>query len=236
MKSKKIAIWTFFISLPILTITILLASFGIYEASTTIFIILSSLFITSGLYIVWLAKKADLTILISILVSFLGISFKSLHWPGAGPLLTIGFTVPSTFFFFIIFQKIKEFDKRTNRFLNFFKNLICFTLITSFLGFTFKLMHWPGGNMLKTISLPMFLLSIFSLIFLLPGSNFIEWSKDLKRMFFRALLIPLLYMTIITTMANVFPVTFQGIFFNKSWSAIYGFNTHYYEIPMKDGM
>jgi Ca2+/Na+ antiporter len=82
----------------------------------------------------------------------------------------------------------------------------------------------------------MFILSILSLVFLLPGSNFIEWSKEFKRMFYRALLIPLFYMTIITTMANVFPETFINIFFSVSKNITNGFYLDPYEIPVKEGM
>lgn len=200
-----------------------------------IFFLISGVIIIS-LFFVVITRKVELIIFYFLIISLFGIIFKYFHWPGASVMITSGFIIPGILFFFIIYQNISEYDARTNRFLNFFKNFICLTLIVSFLGLNFKMMHWPGGNLLKTISLPMFLLSIVSLVFLLPGSNFIEWSKELKRMFYRALLIPLFYMTIITAMANVFPDTFKNIFFSESKNITNGFHLNPYEIPLIEGM
>lgn len=235
-KLIKIVKWTFFVLLLLLSYAVITNVFGILYPLPEIFISLFSiLIVTTVLFLIESSERIDFFIIILLIVSIVGIIFKYLHWPGAGVFFTVGFTLPGILFFFIIHHNINEYDGRTNRFLNFFKNFICITLIISFLGLTFKMMHWPGGDVLKTISLPLFILSLTSMVFLLPVSNFIEWTRKHKRMFYRALLVPLLYMTIITAMANVFPVTFQGFFF-QSRSTLIGFNLYYYDIPPKDGM
>jgi hypothetical protein len=98
------------------------------------------------------------------------------------------------------------------------------------MGLNFKLMHWPGGDFLKTLSMPAFLLSMLSLIFLLPVSNFIEWTRHHKQIFYRAILIPLIFQTIITTWVNVYPVTFINIFFKSKPGNEIGFYMYDYEI------
>ena len=197
---------------------------------TLLFILTVAAFLSSVMLLLVSSKKIHNVIILLILLSVAGILFKIFHLTGAGVLLTTCLLLPGILYLFLFYSKITEYENRTNKFLNFFKNLICLTLMISFMGLNFKLMHWPGGDFLKTLSMPAFLLSMLSLIFLLPVSNFIEWTRHHKQIFYRAILIPLIFQTIITTWANVYPVTFRNIFFSGKVENAIGFYMYDYEI------
>src|SRR6056297_1222131 len=76
--------------------------------------------------------------LILIIIGLLGAIFKLVHWPGASILLVIGgggLAVLLMIWFFI--------GKSTD-----FKYLLALYFVVMLLGILFKLMHWPGANML----------------------------------------------------------------------------------------
>ncbi len=196
-------------------------------------------FIIASLFLIVANKKVDLVILILILISLLGLYFKSQHWPGSGPLIVITWAMPGLLFLLLIYRKITEYDNRTNSFMNFFKNFLCITLAICFIGGTFKFMHWPGGGILNNTALPLSIISIFIVVFLLPSSNFIEWIKEHKRMFYRAILIPLIYVSIYSSLGNIFPEIFQKAFSGRSSDEEFisnGLFFENYQIPPKEGL
>lgn len=202
-------------------------------------IFISIYFITASLFLVVANKKVDITILILMIISLFGLYCKSQHWPGSGVLVVLGWAVPGLMFLFIIYKKINEYDSRTNSFMNFFKNFLCITLAICFIGGTFKFQHWPGAGVLMYIGLPLSIISIFVVVFLLPSSNFIEWTKEHKRMFYRALLIPLLYLSIYSSMGNIFPDIFQKVVAGRGSDEEFISNGLYfenYQIPPKEGL
>ncbi|MBU0763684.1 MAG: hypothetical protein KJ607_02490 [Bacteroidetes bacterium] len=196
---------------------------------------LTFFFIVSIIMIV-LYKKVDIAIFLLLIVSLLGLVFKHYHISGAGVLMIIGWALPAVLFLFIFYQRITEYDTRTNRYMNFFKNFICVTLTINYLGAIFKIQHWPGGTALTYAGLPCAVITILVIAFLLPNSNFIEWTKEHKRLFYRAFLIPLIYLSILTSLGFVFPDTMQSLM--NRYSTIKGdtFYMNRYEIPEKDGM
>ena len=77
----------------------------------------------------------------SILMLF-GAFFKTMHWPGAGVMIVTGAALFSLLFLpLMIALKFRDEEKKTDKWVFSFGFLLA---IIAFLGFTFKLMHWPG--------------------------------------------------------------------------------------------
>jgi hypothetical protein len=75
---------------------------------------------------------------------------KIMHWPGAGPLLTLGFaTLLLAYLPALSLTLKKEKILRRKMQLSYFGIITAFVLLLSFL---FTLMHWPFGDYLKIIS------------------------------------------------------------------------------------
>ena len=175
----------------------------------------------------------------SLLLSIVGIVLRQFHVPGAGPLFFVFWIIPSTLLFFILYKKIDNYDTRTNRFLNFFNRMIVCALILSILGTLFKNMHWPGAGVILYLSIPLFIISVLSIVFLLPSSNFVEWTKEHKKIFYRAILIPLIYIGILNSLNLVYPQTFKWVFYGNVPDLNYDPQElvfQKYEIPLKEGM
>ena len=81
----------------------------------------------------------------------IGAIFKIMHWPGAGMMLVLAITSVSFVFLPIFFLvKKKEVKEKKEKFIlgfgAFFGVLFCISTM-------FKIMHWPGANMLWLIGL-----------------------------------------------------------------------------------
>jgi hypothetical protein len=114
---------------------------------------------------------------ISLAILGFGTVFKIMHWAGASVLLVFGFFVLCAIFFPIaVHTNYKKSDKQQNLFLH----IAIFIGGVFFMsGVLFKIMHWPGSNVLL-------LVGYFSLLFLyLPTLLFVhikkEQAKKLKR-------------------------------------------------------
>jgi hypothetical protein len=82
----------------------------------------------------------------SAIILFFGSLFKLMHWPGANILLVVGISLFSFVFLPLLFiLQMKETEKRLNKV---FQLSIFFFGFFLSLGVMFKLMHWPGANML----------------------------------------------------------------------------------------
>lgn len=101
-----------------------------------------------------------------------GILFKFLHWPGAAILIILGIGISSLIFLPLLFTlKLKEQQNLKDKIG---LGLISFASILLCLSVLFKVMHWPGANLMGI----MFLV-ILGLIFL--PLNFINGIKNPDR-------------------------------------------------------
>ena len=87
---------------------------------------------------------------ISIIVILVGVTFKKMHWPGAGPLLTIGAVALIAFFIIYLFMGIKSLSTDLEKACGYAGGI---TMILTLLGFLWKMQHWPGANILILVSL-----------------------------------------------------------------------------------
>jgi hypothetical protein len=110
-------------------------------------------------------QKIYLIGLASFLIVIIGTLFKMLHFPGAGPLLTLGFFGLLILFFPMGLVSSYKAQKERR-----YKLLYIVTYITLFILFTgvlFKIMHWPSAAIWLLIALPLpfiLLLPVFLIV------------------------------------------------------------------------
>lgn len=84
--------------------------------------------------------------LISLIAIAFGAIFKTMHWPGAGPLLALGFaTLALVFYPSAIFVMKRENRIKGGNFI--YLTALIGGMILIF-GILFKLMHWPGAGII----------------------------------------------------------------------------------------
>lgn len=99
----------------------------------------------------------------SAIILSAGILFKFMHWPGAGVLITCGIGLFSLIFLPLLFLlKVKERQQAINRFSIGIGTLcaIGFSLST-----LFKIMHWPGANVLGISAIALMVLVFLPVYF-----------------------------------------------------------------------
>ncbi|MCA6437210.1 MAG: hypothetical protein ACK5QC_13725 [Bacteroidota bacterium] len=117
-------------------------------------------------YYYTMKKIMNISGLLSALFALTGIIFKFLWWPGAGILLVLGFSIFSLFFLPIAFTiKQKQNKSKANQFQNLI-GTFCGSVLS--LSILFKIMHWPGANIMGLSSI-LLLLFVFTPIFYLSG-------------------------------------------------------------------
>ncbi|MCK4662904.1 MAG: hypothetical protein KAT68_08570 [Bacteroidales bacterium] len=180
-------------------------------------IIVSSLLLFGSLTsLVFIFNKRFYNTFIYLLAFVLiGFIFKRNHLPGASYIMVIGFGLSAIGFFFL--SMISLFAIRDNKFLRNFGFFINLIMMLSFLGGLFKIQHWPYGTALISFSSLLFLISVLSLVFTLPNSNYLEWTSFYKKFFYRAILIPMIFIFITSTLTFVFPNTWDNfVYHNQS--------------------
>lgn len=117
------------------------------------------------------AMKRTLKIsgIITILLVILGVTFKSMHWPGAGILIVLGLVSFSLVFIPLnIILKYKDDQEKSNRLI---MTLGLLTASTASIGVLFKIMHWPSANILIFSSLLVFMIVFIPIYFIIKFRN-----------------------------------------------------------------
>lgn len=150
--------------------------------------------------------------LLSIAFGFIGILFKIQHFPGAGVLLVFGLAGLAFGSLYSSF-KIKKNVKSSN-FLKWFGFAIGFVLFAFSLGVMAKIQHWPYGGIISYISIFFIVISIMALVFTLPSSNYIDWSKEDKKIFYRSIITPMVFLILLSSYLFIFRSIIDNDFFN----------------------
>jgi hypothetical protein len=90
--------------------------------------------------------------ILTVVLVFLGVTFKVQHWPGAGVMLTLGIT--SLLFLFMpaaLIDNYRHEGSAKNRWLYIVGYLTTLMVLG---GALFKIMHWPGASVIILIALP----------------------------------------------------------------------------------
>ncbi len=99
-------------------------------------------------------KTVNISGLLAAVLTLLGSVFKVMHWPGAGVAFVLGIAIFSLLFLpLMIALKFRDEGTKTDKFVLSFGFLVG---IIASLGFLFKLMHWPGANILMLTGLVSF--------------------------------------------------------------------------------
>lgn len=94
-------------------------------------------------------KTIKIASIITFVTLLFGLLFKTMHWPGANVLLTIG-TITGILLFIAILAGI--LPKLSGGMEKLSVIIASLTLIVSFLALIFKALHWPGANILIWIA------------------------------------------------------------------------------------
>lgn len=126
-----------------------------------------------------------------IVMVIAAIFFRRMRWPVTGILFTIGFSGLALFsvsFAAIFINRFKH-----NAFLRFIGFASCIVLSIVSLGLLWKNMHWTGAKIMLNTGLGIFIPFLFAFVFTLPGSNYINWNKSERLVFFRVIVIPMIF-------------------------------------------
>lgn len=141
--------------------------------------------------------------LVFLLVIIIAIIFRSQRWPLTGLFFGIGFTGLGC----ISFYSSAIFLKKYNHvpFLKYigFSSSIILSIVS--MGLLWKNMHWPLAGIVLNSGLVVFIPFLFAFIFTLPGSNYINWDKSERIVFFRAVIVPMIFLYILCVLMFVFP-------------------------------
>ncbi len=148
------------------------------------------------------------SILFLVTLLLLAMFFKFMHWPGAGPLFTMTLGLLSIFSVIALFK----YFKNKNPFLKWigFSANIILPIIN--LTLLFKIMHWPRFDTIEYIGTFLFVILILAMVFTLPNSKYLEWTKVDKKMFYRSIIIPMTFIFIITSMSFLAEDTLKYVF------------------------
>jgi hypothetical protein len=141
--------------------------------------------------------------LVFMLLIVIAIIFRSQRWPMAGAFFTIGFTGLGC----VSIYSSAVFLRRYNHipFLKYigFSSSIILSIVA--VGLLWKNQHWPLAGIFLNTGLLLFIPLLFAFIFTLPGSNYINWEKPERVVFFRAVIIPMIFLYTLCVLMFVFP-------------------------------
>ncbi len=91
-------------------------------------------------------RTIKITGAITAILILIGALFKAMHWPGAGITLVLSMVVFSLVFIPLnIIMKFRDDEQKSNRLI---MTLGLLTATIGTLGILFKVMHWPGANIM----------------------------------------------------------------------------------------
>lgn len=168
-----------------------------------IFALLLLLFWIDVFVIIGLTKKYHNFGLAFILMISMAFFFKSMRWPVTGELMTVGFSGLACFSFYSASVFLKKYNH--SKFLKYIGFSSTMVLAIVSVGLLFKTMHWPGAVFILTGGLILFIPFLFAFVFTLPGSDYINWNKTDRAVFFRTVVIPMVFVYILCMMLFVVP-------------------------------
>jgi hypothetical protein len=206
----------------ILRIIFFLLFFGSFVFSGftgfSVFLVSIITFSVLGLFIVLLLtlRYFDWPAVFFFLV-IVGLFYKNQHWPFSASLVALGASVLAIFAWYNAFKFIYTFRK--NVFLRWFGSVSQFVVVFFMIGYLYKFEQWPYGDLILSAGSFLFVFSILALVFTLPFSDYVSWTDVDRKVFFRTILIPLVFILIIFTLFYVFPDTYNSLV-GKTFKAV----------------
>lgn len=148
-------------------------------------------FIIGTIIIVILSRKFYNWVFAFLVLIITAFYLRSVRMPPWGLLLALGFSGIICISFYSAFYFLKRFDH--NKFLKYIGFSSGIILTSIFMGQMFKMMHWPMAGILQTVGVVLFTPFLFAFILLLPGADYVNWSKNDRVIFFRVIIIPMIF-------------------------------------------
>ncbi len=213
---------------------LILALLVLYNLHRTITFLPS--FITWALILIYiviifvLARKFynwNLFFLLIILTSFY---LKSRRLAGNGILLSLGFSGLSCMSIYSSYVFLARYNKNTFlKYIGFASSLI---LSIVCIGILWKNMHWPWAGVMLNIGMIFFIPFLFVFVFTIPNSNYINWDKTDRIIFFRAIILPMIFVYILC----VFMFVLSDVWASISRLPVYPFGMSNVELLNKPGL
>jgi len=146
---------------------------------------------------------------ILFLMVFIGLYYKKLHWPYSAGFLTAGTVLLATLCWYNAIKFLYTF--RHNSFLKWFGSTSSIIILFFMMGFLWMNQHWPGSAILIGFGSFIFVLTVVALTFILPFSNYVSWPDLDRKVFFRTVLIPMVFIFMLFTLIYVFPDLYNSI-------------------------
>ncbi|MCU0462859.1 MAG: hypothetical protein MUF36_12755 [Bacteroidales bacterium] len=140
-----------------------------------------------------------------IVIFITGLVFKRNHWPMAG------YFMASSLFFLSLTSLVNSvrflFKIKQNPFLKWFGSISSFIISIYAFAWLNMVLHWSRtlGNTLGYAGVFLFIIAVLGMVFTLPGSNYISWTDKDRKIFFRAVLLPMVIVFTLIIISNVFP-------------------------------
>jgi hypothetical protein len=193
-------------------------------------IMLSFLLLDVGIIIALLTKKYYNWILAFLLLVVLAIIFRYQRWPLSGAFFSFGFGGLGTVSLFSSVVFIKRYkNNQFLRFMGFFSSLVLFIIS---MGLLWRNMHWPLSGVMIIVGLITFITFLFAFVFILPNADFVNWSKPERIVFFRALIIPMIFVYGLCVLMFVFPSVWTML----TQAVWYPFGMDHVELLQKAGL
>jgi hypothetical protein len=161
------------------------------------------LFIITGVVFALLTRKHYNWMIVFLLIVVLAIFLKHYRLPFSGVLLTFGFGGLGSVSIFSSYIFLKRYSN-----IPFLKYIGVASSIVMFIvsmGLLWKNMHWPLAGIILNIGLVTFIPFLFAFVFTLPNANFVSWSKFERMVFFKSIIIPVIFLYTLSALMFVFP-------------------------------
>lgn len=89
----------------------------------------------------------------------IGVTFKMMHWPGAGPLIVFSASLLSLYMIPVAIGNILQY--KNNIFIGICNGIGAFSGMILSIGLLFTIMHWPGSSVMMLMGLMFSIITIF---------------------------------------------------------------------------
>ncbi len=141
-----------------------------------------------------------------IFIELIGISLKLFHFPGS-VILLLGNLLIVIAFVIALFNFLKK--NALPKYINQFGIAASLIAAFTFLALFFIINNYSGGKYMDYISVAALIIIILALVFTLPSSGFVDWSKQARTVFFKALMVPIAFLFIYTATLKLYPNVFH---------------------------
>jgi hypothetical protein len=158
------------------------------------------------------------------------IYFKNNRWPLSGFLFATGFSgiilfsIYSAYFFWKRYNHIKFL-----KYIGFSSSIV---LVIASIGILWKMNHWPMAGIFLNTGMIVFIPFLFVFVFALPSSDYIKWSKTDRTVFFRSVIIPMVFVYIMCMLMFVL----NDLWISLTRSPLTPFGMHSIDLFPKPGI